>query len=192
MSAGERRPARPRAVAQAWIVPIADDPEAISALGVARRRLGAGALAGLRRARVIEIEGVLPEAAVLAARLHDSTRFYNPNKERCHLRTTAADPAPLAPGERAVLVFDRGGERRPAAERWWKRTAGGAVRVREGAAWIAAAAGPEVAATILEELTEVRDAAHGLLCNPHAQEFRRGGDSVPLAWFAARSGARRA
>jgi len=177
--------ARPT-VAQAWIEPVADDPEALSALGVARRCLGAEGLRSLRRARLIELEGALPPAAELAARLHDSTRFYNPNKERCHLRVSPADPAPLAPGERAVLVFDRGGERREGSERWWKRATGARIRVREGTAWIFAAGSAEEAEALLGGLTEVEDLRHGLLCNPHAQESRRGGDAVPIEWFAAK------
>jgi len=179
-------------IAQAWIVPVSEDPEAVSALAVARRFLGAAELRTLRRARLIEIEGVLPAVAELAERLHDSTRFYNPHKERCHLRVTAADPAPLAPGERAVLVFDRGGERREGAERWWKRTAGGRVQVREGTAWIAEAADPAATRAWLEALVEVRDARHGLLCNHHAQEARPAGDRVPLDWFRARAAKGRA
>lgn len=183
--------AEPKRIAQAWIEPIADDPEAVSAFGVARRSLGATGLRSLRRARLIEIEGALPEEADLAATLHTSTRFYNPNKERCLLRTQEADPAPVATGERAVLIFDRGGERREGAERWWKRVTGGAVRVREGAAWIAAAADPSRSEAELDALVEVRDARHGLLCNSNAQEYRKGGEVIPLGWFAAKAGPRR-
>lgn len=178
-------------IAQAWILPVSDDPEAVSALGVARRFLGATDLRGLRRARLIEIEGDLPPAAELASYLHDSTRFYNPNKERCHLRLSNSDPVPFGPGERAVLVFDRGGERREGSERWWKRTAGGRVRVREGTAWIVEGADAAASVLWLDALTEVRGAGRGLLCNPHAQESRRAGDAVPLGWFAARAGKRR-
>lgn len=174
-------------IVQSWIVPVSEDPEAVSALAVARRFLGAAELRTLRRARLIEIEGVLPDAAVLAERLHDSTRFYNPNKERCHLRVTAADPAPLGPGERAVLVFDRGGERREGSERWWKRTVGGRIQVREGTAWIAEASDPAATASWLGALVDVRDARHGLLCNRHAQEARPAGDKVPLDWFRTRA-----
>ncbi|MEO5617541.1 MAG: hypothetical protein ABIS67_07195 [Candidatus Eisenbacteria bacterium] len=199
-SAGEGDPARseagPRArhsaqrgtrrgVAQAWIETISEYPEAVSAFGVARRALGTTGLQSLRRARLIELEGALPPAAEVAERLHGSTRFYNPNKERCHLRMTDADPAPLEPGERAVLVFDRGGERREAAERWWKRATGTPVRVREGTAWIVAATAPGEGDAMIEGLIELKDARHGLLCNPHAQEYRRAGDPVPLAWFAS-------
>ena len=178
--------------AQAWIVTIADDPEAVSAFEVAKRTLEAGrGLAGLRRARLIELEGVLPGAGELAARLHDSTRFYNPNKERCHLRVAAEDPPPLEAGEAAVLVFDRDGERREASERWWKRVTGTAIRVREGTAWIAAAVPGRTAREVLAELLEVKDARHGLLCNPHAQEFRTAGETIPLPWFTARPSAAR-
>lgn len=180
-------PVKTRRTAQAWIESIADDPEAVSAFAVARRTLEAGArLAGLRRMRLIEIEGALPDAGALAARLHDSTRFYNPHKERCHLRVTETDPAPLAADEAAALVFDRDGEERVASERWWKRVTGAAAKVREGTAWIASAAPGHPALEVLRELLEVRDARHGLLCNPNAQEFRGPVTSVPLRWFASR------
>ena len=43
---------------QAWIERIGDDPEVFSALSVARSRLAAGrGLRGLRRARLVELEG---------------------------------------------------------------------------------------------------------------------------------------
>jgi hypothetical protein len=180
-----------RSVAQAWIETISDDPEAVSAFAVARRGLGETGLQSLRRARLIELEGVLPPAAELAERLHDSTRFYNPNKERCHLRVSDADPSPLADGERAVLVFDRGGERREGAERWWKRVTGSAVRVREGTAWIVAGADGAASDALAEQLTEVKDARHGLLCNPHAQEYRPAGKWIPVAWFASGTASRK-
>ncbi len=177
----------PRVTAQAWIESIADDPEAISAFAVARRTLAAGAgLAGLRRARLIEIDGALPGRAELAARLHDSTRFYNPHKERCHLRITESDPPPFGAGEAAALVFDRDGERRTASERWWKRVTGTAVKVREGTAWIAAAASGRSAEEVLGELLEVTDLRHGLLVNPHAQDFRPPRAVIPLRWFDSR------
>ena len=189
-SAGVVSPARAeeRVFAQVWIESIAEDPEAISALGVARRTLAmGGALKSLRRVRLIELEGALPEAAALAARLHDSTWFYNPYKERCRVRLFREDAPPLEPAERAALVFDREGERRPASERWWKRVTGDAIRVREGTAWIAA--GPTAAESdaLLNELLPGEGPRRGLLCNPHAQEFRRAEAVVPLPWFAARA-----
>lgn len=181
----------PRAVAQVWIASIADDPEAVSAFEVARRTLAAGgALASLRRMRLIELEGALPGSAELAERLHDSTRFYNPNKERCHVRMNSTEAPPLAAGEAAALVFDRDGERRVASERWWKRITGSAVRVREGTAWIASATG-RPAGEVLGELLEVKDARHGLLCNPHAQECRTAEGGVPMGWFTPRKTAAR-
>ena len=177
-----------RGTAQAWIEAIADDPEAMSAFTVARRTLAAGAaLASLRRVRLVEIEGVLPEPEALAARLHDSTWFYNPHKERCHVRVGEGVAAPLAAGEVAALVFERDGERRAGPERWWKRVTGGAAKVREGTAWIATAVPGHAAEDVLLDLLEVRDARHGLLCNPHSQDFRKPTASVPLRWFATRS-----
>src|SRR5687768_212167 len=94
-------------VAQAWIALTAEDPEALSALGVARAHLAAGRrLRGLRRLRVMEVVGRLPARGSLEELLHRSTQFYNPNKERCSVRLAPSDPPPLEPGERAVLVID--------------------------------------------------------------------------------------
>jgi hypothetical protein len=173
---------------QLWIEALSDDPEAISALAVARETLAAGkALRVLRRVRLIELTGVLPPEAELADWLHRSTRFYNPHKERCRPRRGVEVPPPLAADERAVLVFDRGGERRTAAERWWRHATGRAATVREGVAWVVAAepgTDPEV---LLGELAVLRDRRHGLLCNPHAQEWRPGSPGVPLPWFRARA-----
>src|SRR6185503_19339440 len=102
-----------------------DDPEAASALAVARRRLPAGAkLTSVRRLRLIELEGPLPSRASQEALLHRSTRFYNPAKERCVLRTRRTERAPLEEHEHAVLVWEREGERRSAAERWWRHETG--------------------------------------------------------------------
>lgn len=174
-------------VAQAWIFAVADDPEAVSAAMVARRSLAAGArLRGLRRARLIEIEGRLPAAAELAERLHQSTRFYNPNKERAIVRVSASEAPPLAADESAVLVFDHGDERRAATERWWKRVTGTTIRVREGTVWIVTAVPGQPSERLLEELLEVKDARSGLLCNPHAQEWRRAERGAPLPWFTRR------
>ena len=182
----------PREVAQAWIETIAQDPAAVSALVIARRTLaGVGDLRSLRRVRLIEIEGRLPDAITLAARLHDSTRFYNPHKERCTVRRLRTDATPLEPTERAALVFDREGERRPASERWWKRVTGDTVRVREGTVWIAGAASADETGAALNMLMPGPGFGQGLLCNANAQEFRRADSTVPLPWFSARAGRRR-
>lgn len=179
--AAEASPA-PRTV-QLWIEPISDDPEAISALATARRTLAAArTLRTLRRARLIELRGVLPRESELGEWLARSSWVYNPHKERGRLRARSADPPPLAADERAVLVFDRGGERRAAVERWWRHATGHAAAVREGVAWIASADGEADARVLLEALTVVRDRHHGLLCNPHAQEWRPAVGTVPLPW----------
>lgn len=172
-----------RKVAQAWIELVAEDPEAASALEVARQQLAAGRhLARLRRIRLVELDGKLPARERLEALLHGSTQFYNPHKERCVVRLTADEPAPLHNGERAALVFERGGTRRAAAERWWQHETGDMVTVREGTAWVLAFdAGSEPDA--LEDLALVRGRRHGLLCNPHSQECRLAIDEVPLPWL---------
>lgn len=178
-------------VAQAWIELEADDPEAVSALAVARAHLPLGPrLAGLRRVRLVEIAGALPGREQVETLLHHSTQFYNPHKERCAVRLLPDDPPPLEAGDRAVLVVEREGARRPAAERWWRHETGEAVEVREGTAWIVRLDHPHE--NDLEELTLVRGRRHGLLCNPHSQDWRLADDAVPLPWLgeAARGGAK--
>lgn len=171
--------------AQAWIEPMADDPEAMSALAVARARLRAGGtLAGLRRLRVFELRGALPDRAAIEALLHRSIQFYNPAKERCTVRLDPRDASPLARGEIGLLVLERFGERRPGAERWWRHETGGDAEIREGIAWalrFGAGAGAEAAA---RDLATLRDRDHGLLCNPHWQEARLAAGAIPLPWIA--------
>jgi hypothetical protein len=173
--------------AQVWVEPVAHDPEAASALAVARARLAAGhALVAVRRARCFELRGTLPDRAGLEALLHRSTWFYNPHKERCTVRLSEDDPAPVGEGERAVLVTERGLGRRAAPERWWKHQTGSAIEVREGVAWVLGFAPGTDTAACAASLAETRDRAHGLLANPHAQETRVAGARVPLPWMPAR------
>ena len=171
---------------QAFIELRADDPEATSALGVARARLDAGRrLAAVRRLRVFEIAGALPEAALVESLLHRSTRFYNPAKERCTVRPSALAPAPFTADEALVLVLDRGLERRPAAERWWRNETGAKVEVREAAAWALSFEPGEDVARSTTSLAAVTDRAHGLLSNPHFQDWRTSaGPSPPWPWLA--------
>jgi hypothetical protein len=172
--------------AQAWIVLKADDPEAVSAEGVARAHLPAGeTLVSLRRMRLFELAGGLPGRDELAELLHRSTQFYNPHKERCVVRTDADDAPPLQPGERAALVWERGGERRAAAERWWHHETGKRIEVREGVVWAMRFVGGDGRAA---ELTMLRDRRHGLLCNPHAQDCRLAEGEVPLPWWGPADG----
>ena len=169
-------------VAQAWIELLSDDPEAVSALSVARAHLPAGrGLSGMRRMRVFEIRGPLPGAREVEALLHRSTQFYNPHKERCVVRMTETEAPPLRAGEHAVLVVDRDGDRRAAAERWWLHETGSAVEVREGTAWAIATSSDGEA---IEDLSLVRGRRHGLLCNPHSQDCRVAGTSVPVPWLS--------
>jgi hypothetical protein len=163
---------------------------------VARAHLpGTASVQALRRVRLFELDGDLPAAPKVAELLHRSTQFYNPHKERCHVRTAATEPAPLDRGERAVLVWEREGERRPAAERWWEHQTGTPIVVREGVAWVARIEADGTAEAVLDALVVVRDRRHGLLCNPHAQTHRGAGADVPLPWFenvaAARTPRRR-
>jgi len=174
-------------VAQAWVELVTADPEAVSALAVARAHLPAGrALRSLRRLRLFELSGPLPPRAGVEDLLHRSIQFYNPHKERCAVRAAPSERAPVASDERAVLVFDRGEERRGGAERWWRHETGQEVVVREGVAWVL---GFEPAvrdtAAAVDELAVLRDRRHGLLCNPHAQEHRVAAGHIPLPWMDA-------
>jgi hypothetical protein len=176
----------PKRRAQAFVELRAEDPEATSAFAVARSRLAAGrTLEALRRVRVFELAGALPERAALAERLHGSTQFYNPVKERCVVRAGEGDLAPFAPDETLVLVLERGGERRPGAERWWRREAGERVEVREGVVWAMRFAPGGDAVAHATELAVTRDRAHGLLANPHFQDVRVWPDAAPpLDWLS--------
>ncbi|MEQ1834553.1 MAG: hypothetical protein ABL977_16020 [Candidatus Eisenbacteria bacterium] len=173
---------------QAYIELRAEDPEATSALTVARERLAAGrSLRALRRVRVFELLGELPARAEVEALLHRSTRFYNPAKERCTLRASASDPAPFRAEEALVLVVDRGLERRTAAERWWKHETGAKVEVREGTAWALEFEVGTDATAAAAALAAVGDRAHGLLSNPHFQDWRPGpGAAPPWPWVHGR------
>ena len=187
--------APPKAIAQAWIELRATDPEASSAFAIARADLEAGrTLESLRRFRVFELRGQLPDAAGIADLLHRSIQFYNPSKERCVVRASAGDPAPVREGETLALVFERGGERRTAAERWWKHETGEKVEVREGIAWAMRFAPGGDAAVLAADLAVARDRSHGLLSNPHAQEWRpgqmEGSSSIPpLEWIGSKAAA---
>jgi hypothetical protein len=183
----------PKRRAQVFVELRAEDPEAASALAIARERLPAGrALAGVRRFRVFELEGALPEPGALAGRLHGSTQFYNPAKERATLRTAAGDPQPVDPEEVLVLVVDRGGERRPAAERWWRHESGERVAVREGTVWALRFEPGPGAAALAEDLAVTRGRAHGLFANPHFQAHHVcAGGAPPLDWMSTRPAAAR-
>jgi hypothetical protein len=158
------------AVAHAWVGLRAEDPEAASALAVARERLEAARpLRELRRFRVFELRGALPGGDELGELLHGSTQFYNPSKERCVVRRGPGAPAPVAADEAVVLVAERGGDRRPAAERWWRHVTGERIEVREGVAWVMRFEPGADASALAGELALVRDRSHGLFCNPHAQ-----------------------
>jgi len=175
--------------AQAWTELRTEDPEAFSAHAVARGRLAAGRrLDETRRLRVVEIAGSAKNAREIEDLLHASTQFYNPHKERCRLRTTASDPGLAPPDACLVLVWERGGERRPAAERWWRHETGETVTVREGIVWALRFAAGVDALDAASELALARDARHGLLCNPHAQELRMATALPPLEWIGPMAG----
>jgi hypothetical protein len=170
---------------QAFVELRSEDAEAESALAVARARLAAGArLRGLRRVRLFELTGALPALGDSEALLHRSTRFYNPAKERCTVRESASGPAPFRAEESLVLVVDRGLERRAAAERWWKHETGEKVEVREGLVWALSFEPGTDGAAEAASLAAVTDRAHGLLSNPHFQDWRPGaGGAPPWGWL---------
>lgn len=177
--------ARPEGCVQAWIELRTHDPEARSALAVARVRLSAGAgLAGLRRLRLFELRGPLPARAEIEELLHRSTWFYNPAKEQCAVRASARENSPAAAGEHAVLVVERGSERCTAAERWWLHETGQAVEVRTGQAWLLRFEPGEDGPASAAELAVVTGRAHGLLCNPNAQDHALAPAArIPLPWI---------
>ena len=177
------RPVRSRGdkTVQAWVELLADDPEAVSALQVARTRLRAGReIRSMRRLRLIELRGRVPTRPKLEKLLHLSTRFYNPHKERCDVRVSSRDRSPVAAAADVVVVTERGAERRPAAERWWRHETGQDIEVREGVAWVVEW---ERGRGAVDDLVTLRDREHGLLCNPFAQEARTVRGKVPLPWI---------
>jgi len=175
--------------AQAFVELRAEDPEATSALAVARAHLEAGSeLSALRRLRVFELAGALPERDAIAERLHGSTQFYNPAKERCVVRAVDGDASPFGVDEVLVLVLERGGDRRPGAERWWRHETGGRIEVREGVVWAMRFAAGEDALRRGEDLAVTRDRTHGLLANPQFQEARVCATAPPpLDWLSRKS-----
>ena len=101
------------------------------------------------------------------------------------MRASAAAAAPFAADEALVLVLDRGLERRPAAERWWRHETGARVEVREGIAWGLRFEPGEDIAQGRASLAAVTDRGHGLLSNPHFQDWRAGtGAAPPWPWLA--------
>jgi len=175
-----------RPIVQAWITLRADDPEAVSAALVARSAPGIGrGLVALERRRLIEIAGTPREDEQVAALLHGSTQFYNPHKEHC-----AVGPGGGPDAARSVqaVVWERGGERRAAAERWWRHETGEDVEVREAVVWSARFDAGVDGATAMRELVELRDSRHGLLCNPWSQQSRISPQAPP--WIAAAGGDR--
>ncbi len=178
-------------VFQAWVELRADDPEAVSALGVARGRLASGrALTALHRSRLFEVAGSRRSRAEVEALLHASTQFYNPHKERCTVRLGADEPIPCPPASEIVLVWERGGERRTAAERWWRHETGETVEVREGVVWALKFEDGVDSGGAARELTWLRDARHGLLCNPWSQAARPGSARDALPWMGPQAESR--
>ena len=170
--------------AQAWVELNTADPEAVSALRVARAHLEAGhRLIAMRRMRLIELAGPLPERVALEELLHRSTQFYNPHKERCVVRLSAAEAAPVPEGAAVVLVCEHGSERRPAAERWWQHETGESLEVREGVAWVLSFEPGAPAFELASELATLHDRRHGLLSNPHCQDAAVSGSVVPWPWI---------
>jgi len=139
----------------------------------------------LRRVRMFELHGPLPARAAVEDLLHRSTWFYNPHKERCAVRFSGREAVPAEAAEQIVLVVERGGERRAAAERWWLHETGQPVQVREAVAWRLRFEKSEDAPARAAELALLSGRRHGLLCNPNAQDHAVAGAArVPLPWIA--------
>jgi hypothetical protein len=176
-------PARARA-AQAWVELRSDDPSAVSALRAIRLHLAEGReLRGLRRARLFELAGSLPARARLEELLHRSNQFYNPHKERCSVRRGPRDRLPVGATETTVVVWERGGGRRLAAERWLARETGRSVAVREATVWVLEwepSVEDEQRMERTKSLAVVRDMRHGLLANPHAEDSSVHAGAPPL------------
>jgi hypothetical protein len=135
----------------------------------------------MRRLRLIELQGRLPTRPKLEKLLHLSTRFYNPHKERCDVRASLRDRPPAPASADVVVVTERGGERRSAAERWWRHETGQDIEVREGVAWVIEW---ERGRGAIGDLVALEEREHGLLCNPFAQEARMVRGKVPLPWIS--------
>jgi hypothetical protein len=164
----------------------------VSAFAVARAGLTSGRdLVELRRARLVEIAGSGRPREQVEALLHGSTQFYNPHKERCVIRMAPADPLPCAPDARVLVVWEHGGVRRPAAERWWRHETGEAVEVREATVWMLRFEPGADAEAALRDLGSLRDARHGLLCNPWSQGMSAGAVNAALPWIPAAEAASR-
>jgi hypothetical protein len=175
---------RPIGFAQAWVELRSDDPEAVSAFGIARARIAAGrTLVALRRLRLFELRGALPARDELEALLHRSIQFYNPHKERCRVRLETGDAPPTGADETLVLVTQRGDEERPAAERWWLQQTHTPVEVREGVVWALRFADGTDGAAATREVALLSDRHRGLLCNPHAQNMEVADGPAPLPWI---------
>jgi hypothetical protein len=172
--------------AQAWVELNADDPEAMSARWVSAHQLNAGReMTGLKRLRLFELKGPLPTRPRLERLLHASTQFYNPHKERCHLRLRRNDPAPLGKDDHLILVIEREAERRPAAEHWWLHETGQTIEVREAVVWVVTygTGNPEARRAWTEDLAVARDRRHGLFCNPLRQSVKTGTGLPPVPWM---------
>jgi hypothetical protein len=180
---------RRSATCQAWIELLNDDPEAVSALSVARLRLDAARrLRRLRRLRLLELRGSLPSRSDQEDLLHRSIQFYNPHKERCTIRNTSRDPVPMLEDERVVLVAERDGERRAGAERWWLHETGKEIEVHEGVAWVLSFDGEARVDECVRDLVTLSGRRCGLLHNPHSQRALIASGRVPIPWLSETNG----
>ncbi len=99
------------------------------------------------------------------------------------LRLVETDPPPLSPGESAVLVVERAGDRRAAAERWWRHESDLGVEVREALVWALRFGAGELAQEQAAALAELRGPGQGLLCNPNSQAWAQVSGPPPLDWI---------
>jgi len=159
------------------------DPAAQTALGALARLLGAAAPRGLERGRVWLCAG---SWEALDA---DEGVWHNPNKERL-VRWRPGRPGGFGPpgaGERWVLVRERGSRPEARALRLLaERGLDTSGKLLGAQLWRLEFEPGESLDARAAEVAEVRDAAHGLLVNPHSQAFRVCAPPASLDELAAR------
>ena len=163
----------PRSASGAGLVELrAEDPEASSALVVARERLDGGARAA-RAAALPRVRAARRAAGDATSSRSGCTARRSstiPAKERCVVRAGGRrSPSPVAGrARRSCWSSSAAASAGAAAERWWRHETGARVEVREGVVVGAAVrAGRGRARRSARSWRWRATARHGLFCNPH-------------------------